>query len=282
MKRRNVMKTTMVVLMVYVMAFLTACGGGDVMPLPTSMAEERAVEAVDTKETTDIQMETEYSGNEVTETVKTDLATDMSGTGTDTAEIDTDTEDETESVEEADNSGVAETDADVDTDAEKQPETPKTTESVAVTPVQEEVKPVHTHNYTGNVTVNPSCEGTGIMTYVCGCGDSYAEPIVAAGHQWTTTTETVHHPSLGHMERTERQVMKIKCRCGYVTEDDADFQAHSIAGQNAWEGDILRCPCAGSELYWWETVYEDNWVVTQEEWDEVVAKNVCAVCGTVQ
>ncbi|MDE7432340.1 MAG: hypothetical protein K2N34_10575 [Lachnospiraceae bacterium] len=280
--KRNVMKTTMVVLMVYVMAFLTACSSGDIKSLPTSMAGENKAESVEIFETTDIQTEThetEYS-DEMTETVEMDLATGTFETETDTTETntDTETENESDSIEKVDDGSVAETDP----DTEKQSKSSKTAESVVVEPVQDEVKPIHTHSYTGNVTAYPSCVNAGIMTYVCGCGDSYTEPIAAAGHQWTTTTETVHHPSLGHMERTERQVMKIKCRCGYVTEDDADFQAHSIAGQNAWEGDILRCPCAGSELYWTETVYEDNWVVTQEEYDEVITKIVCAICGLAQ
>lgn len=275
MKRRNVMKTTMAMLMVYVMAFLTACGGGDVMPLPTSMAEEAVAEPVEITETTD--------NRTVVDETEPDEETDAEETFT--TETDIDTESVTDTVETdacADAEPESETDKNEKTDAEKQSETQKTAESVVAEFVQEEVKPVHTHNYTGNVTASPSCVNAGIMTYVCECGNSYVEPIVAAGHQWATTTETVHHPSLGHMERTERQVTKLRCRCGYITDNNADFQAHRIAGQNAWEGDILRCPCAGSELYWTETVYEDNWVVTQEEYDEAITKTVCAVCGAVQ
>lgn len=103
-----------------------------------------------------------------------------------------------------------------------------------------------------NVAVNPVC--------------------VANGHSWITTAETINHPSLGHMERTEKKVGKIRCGCGAVFTSDEDYQNHCIS-----EGH-------GRKPYtvWWETAYEDNWVVTQEEWDETVTKNVCAVCGLAQ
>lgn len=41
----------------------------------------------------------------------------------------------------------------------------------------------HIHNYKGNVTKEPLCAESGIMTYICSCGDQYAEEIAAMGHQ---------------------------------------------------------------------------------------------------
>lgn len=110
------------------------------------------------------------------------------------------------------------------------------------------------------------------MAYTCSCGDNYTEPILATGHTWTTTTETVHHPSLGHMERTEKKVITIQCGCGFTTQSDDEFDRHCIAEGH---GDY---PCGSIT----KTTYEDNWVVTQEEWDEVVTKTVCTVCGLAQ
>lgn len=42
----------------------------------------------------------------------------------------------------------------------------------AVTPTAE---PVHEHNYTGELTKEPSCDESGVMTYTCSCGDTYTE-----------------------------------------------------------------------------------------------------------
>lgn len=43
----------------------------------------------------------------------------------------------------------------------------------------------HLHSYISNVTKEATCEGTGIKTYVCSCGDSYTESIVATGHNYS-------------------------------------------------------------------------------------------------
>ncbi|MBQ6592125.1 MAG: LCP family protein [Solobacterium sp.] len=45
-------------------------------------------------------------------------------------------------------------------------------------------EPVHTHSYSGSETSPASCEGTGVMTWTCSCGDSYTETIPALGHDW--------------------------------------------------------------------------------------------------
>ena len=45
--------------------------------------------------------------------------------------------------------------------------------------------PPHTHSYTGAVTMEPGCDVEGVLTYTCECGDSYTEPIPAAGHDYT-------------------------------------------------------------------------------------------------
>lgn len=40
----------------------------------------------------------------------------------------------------------------------------------------------HIHNYNIQSTSNPTCENTGLKTYVCSCGESYDEIIEALGH----------------------------------------------------------------------------------------------------
>ena len=50
---------------------------------------------------------------------------------------------------------------------------------------------VHTHSYTSKVTKSATCAATGIRTYTCSCGDSYAETIpkltTHTFGNWTTT-----------------------------------------------------------------------------------------------
>lgn len=260
--RKNVRVKT-AVLIILVMLVLSACGGNDkvdTLPLPTAMAETE---------------------NEVLETVVAETTTgeEIVGTEESVTEVEETTQDMTETESET---PITETQGEIVTDADSavvsdnaQPENPKEsdvepTETKEVK--QEEPKVVHTHSYAGNITVSSGCETTGVMTYTCSCGDTYAESVPATGHVWTTTTETVYHPSLGHMERTEKRIVTIQCGCGFTTQDNDELDRHCIAeGHEDY-------PCGSIT----KTTYEDNWVVTQEAWEEVVTKNVCAVCGAVQ
>jgi len=55
----------------------------------------------------------------------------------------------------------------------------------------------HTHNYTSEVTKEATCEEPGVMTYTCGCGNSYTEPIPATGEH-TFDTERWEHDETYH------------------------------------------------------------------------------------
>ena len=47
----------------------------------------------------------------------------------------------------------------------------------------------HTHNYTSEVTTEPTCELPGVTTYTCTeCGDTYTKSIPALGHDWQVKT----------------------------------------------------------------------------------------------
>ena len=46
---------------------------------------------------------------------------------------------------------------------------------------------VHTHEYKSEITTEPTCTETGVLTFNCECGDSYTEEIPAAGHIYTDT-----------------------------------------------------------------------------------------------
>jgi len=45
---------------------------------------------------------------------------------------------------------------------------------------------LHVHSYTSAVTTAATCEGKGVKTFTCSCGDSYTEDIPALGHKAVT------------------------------------------------------------------------------------------------
>lgn len=49
---------------------------------------------------------------------------------------------------------------------------------------EEKQKPAHEHQYSANLTTNPTCTEEGVMTYTCSCGDSYTEPYPKLEHQY--------------------------------------------------------------------------------------------------
>ncbi len=50
---------------------------------------------------------------------------------------------------------------------------------------QEHSKETHSHSYKKSVLENATCTKSGKMTYICGCGASYTEIILALGHEYT-------------------------------------------------------------------------------------------------
>lgn len=128
------------------------------------------------------------------------------------------------------------------------------------TPKQEQ--PSHTHSYTSSVTKNPTCTENGVKTFVCSCGSSYTEAIPANGHSWSTTTETISHPSTGHYETVTKK--EIWCGCGFTCTSQAELNAHQ---------ETCDSTCGVRE--WSENV----WKIDSEAWDETITVTRCVVCG---
>lgn len=57
-------------------------------------------------------------------------------------------------------------------------------ETPADAPKEEKPVPEHKHEYTANLTTNPTCTEEGVMTYTCSCGDSYTEAYPKLEHQY--------------------------------------------------------------------------------------------------
>lgn len=57
-------------------------------------------------------------------------------------------------------------------------------ETPTETPKEEKPAPEHKHEYTANLTTNPTCTEEGVMTYTCSCGDWYTEAYPKLEHQY--------------------------------------------------------------------------------------------------
>lgn len=154
------------------------------------------------------------------------------------------------------------------TNAENPKENSTSTNNSNTTPKQDDKKEqqsTHTHSYTSSVSKSPTCTENGIMSYTCDCGSSYTEPIPASGHQWTTTTETISHPSTGHYETVTKK--EAFCGCGASGfQSQEELNAHLEAG----------CPSQSGGIREWS---EEIWVVDTEPWEETITVTKCAVCG---
>lgn len=184
---------------------------------------------------------------------------------------------EEENEEEAETSATATSTSTSSSKTDKAEATPTPT----TTPKQEETKTqaqketpksAHTHSYNGTVTANPTCGNNGTKTFTCSCGDSYTESIPATGHQWETRTETVVHPSQGHMENTPIERNIFHCDdCGGDFDGLDAYMGHSCGGSGG-----------GSFSWTTETTYESTWVVDVPETTEVITISTCSVCGATQ
>ncbi|MGN1113869.1 MAG: Ig-like domain-containing protein [Oscillospiraceae bacterium] len=56
----------------------------------------------------------------------------------------------------------------------------------------------HEHSYTSEVTKQPTCTESGIITYTCICGDTYTELIPATDHKYVTTVVKPTYAAQGY------------------------------------------------------------------------------------
>lgn len=160
--------------------------------------------------------------------------------------------------------------------------TPKPTEEPVETttiPV-EETKPVHSHNHTGVVTVQPSCTVAGVKTYTCSCGDSYTEDLGKTAHDYSVLiTQTVHHEDQYEAVRREIPEKKvIVCGCGAEFTDYDEWQAHAVSNIEA-NGPF--CACGSNYLVnSYPASYTYDYVLITPAYDsEEIVGYTCSVCG---
>ena len=165
--------------------------------------------------------------------------------------------------------------------------TPKPTEQSTGTtskPADSTPKPTsqpatHTHNYTSNVTVQPTCVNAGEKTFTCtGCGNSYTESIGTTAHNYVETTSVIHHDE--QYEAVKREIPGynvIICGCGEEFTNNDVWNNHCIANIEA-NGPFIAC--AGPyDIEQHPPVTTYDYVKVAEAWNETVTTYRCSVCG---
>lgn len=106
----------------------------------------------------------------------------------------------------------------------------------------------HEHAYDeGVITTQPDCVNEGVKTFTCACGDSYTEPVAAAGHSYDDGVETV--PATCVAEGT-KVFTCTKCAAG--TEGHTKTETIAKLGHKYDEGVVSTepgCETTGERIY---------------------------------
>ena len=127
-------------------------------------------------------------------------------------------------------------------------------------------------------------------------------------HDWMEQTEIIHHDETGHFEEVktgtrtvvdeeayEEPVYQMKCvcsACGYEADSVDEIGSHMDSHYDPQLGyidasysvqevvtDVIRHPESSHE----EPVFEKQWIVDSEAWDETVVTGYrCSTCGAVK
>ena len=127
-------------------------------------------------------------------------------------------------------------------------------------------------------------------------------------HDWVEQTETIHHDETGHFEEVktgtrtvvdeeayEEPVYQMKCvcsACGYEADSVDEIGSHMDSHYDPELGyidasysvqevvtDVIHHPEVSHE----EPVYEEQWIIDSEAWDETVVTGYrCSTCGAVK
>lgn len=127
-------------------------------------------------------------------------------------------------------------------------------------------------------------------------------------HDWVEQTEIIHHDETGHFEEVktgtrtvvdeeayEEPVYQMKCvcsACGYEADSVDEIGSHMDSHYDPQLGyidasysvqevvtDVIRHPESSHE----EPVFEKQWIVDSEAWDETVVTGYrCSTCGAVK
>ena len=87
----------------------------------------------------------------------------------------------------------------------------------------------HEHQYSKAITTEATCEGKGLLTYTCACGESYTEETASLGHNLQT-----HQAQDANCNQIGWDAYKTCTRRDYTT-----YQEQPITSEHTWDGGTI-------------------------------------------
>lgn len=154
-----------------------------------------------------------------------------------------------------------------------------------------DVDSTHVHNYVETVLAPVTCTTNGQSLFVCACGDSYVEEILATGHSYendlcTVCGELDPNHTHDYVESvyqaatcTSEGIKRYTCSCGYNYSDFIPATGHSYD-----DGVITTDPTCGKDgikTYTCSSCGDAYTEVIPATGQHTYENGVCTVCGAV-
>ena len=113
--------------------------------------------------------------------------------------------------------------------------------------------PAHTHSFTSEVTVEPTCTRAGVRTYTCsGCDASYTESIPAMGHAWEIKSDVKTEYDAETGELLQAGYIVYHCPvCGQEYRSEDESLPPGIIGQDTQLAEV-----SGKIQTWYSSLRE--------------------------
>lgn len=94
----------------------------------------------------------------------------------------------------------------------------------------------HNHEYTSEVTKDPTCTESGVETFTCECGDSYTQAVLALGHSYTA------------LDKNDNSHWNVCVRCSEAQPNSNPTEhEYTVLVEDA--GTPATCTTQGKEVY---------------------------------
>ena len=145
---------------------------------------------------------------------------------------------------------------------------------------RDNIIPAKGHNYTSEVTKEPTCTEDGIRTYTCDCGDTYIEPIKALGHSYV---DVVIDPTCTAKGYTVHKcsVCKYEYKDSYTAALGHNYKVEMTKPATCTEDGTMTYTCLCGDSYTEPILATGHsWKAPTYEWSEdgktCTATRVCA------
>lgn len=145
----------------------------------------------------------------------------------------------------------------------------------------------HEHNFTSEITTEPTCTEKGVRTYTCECGAEYTEAINAKGHSFV-----FHHHIPATCTNTEYDAYQCTV-CGYGEKRSVgpnlghDYEEEIIQEKTCTTNGIVKRTCKRCGMTYEKKIWaEHNYVTVSEKaatcTEDGYKNEICTVCGEIR